>query len=212
MLHCRRGSCSWLGTSDRSLVSLVIGVLFSQSVMCHCFQHISCTYVVVESVAVPVPSLKQLGLAAVCLGPGIAVSDRRVHVEDADGKSQEDDCTSLSDDRVLAETKTANTSGDEIICLAKSDDGEVECWEVVVQEELSLHEEEGQPVERPTKDASANLVIEALERNVVVVLVTTLPSEHGKTLEGQVQGDGNRSTKSRGFRSGKFGGDPCPRS
>jgi hypothetical protein len=42
-----------------------------------------------EGIAVPVPSVKKLDLAAVGLGPDIAVSKRSIEVEDADSCQDE---------------------------------------------------------------------------------------------------------------------------
>lgn len=150
---------------------------------------ISCTqltYAVMEGVTVPIPSLEQLSLGTICLGPGISVSNGRVHVEDADGECQEDGCTSSANDGTLTQTKSGNACSDEVVGLREGDDGEVKGGEVVVQEELSLHEEERKPVESPAKDAGADLVVESLEGHVVVVLVSTLPSQNSQCLESQV--------------------------
>lgn len=53
----------------------------------------------------------------------------------------------------------------------------------MVQEELALHEEEGEVVEGPAKNGHANLIVEALERSLGVVTATTLPAQDGNGLE-----------------------------
>jgi hypothetical protein len=60
-----------------------------------------------------------------------------------------------------------------------------------VQEELTLHEEEGEVVECPTKYGNANLVVEALEDGLAVVVAAALPSQDRKRLEYKVQSDGS---------------------
>ena len=59
----------------------------------------------------------------------------------------------------------------------------------MVQEELTLHEEEGEVVERPTQDRNADLIVETLEDGVAVVVAATLPSQDRESLEDCVKGD-----------------------
>jgi len=147
------------------------------------------TYAVVEIVAVPVPSLQEFDLVALILGPGVAIRQWSVKGEYDDTQSQEDNSTCLSDDRLVANTKGANAGSQKVVDLAKCDDGEVESWEVVVQEELSLHEEEREIVERPSKYSRTDLVVEAPEGDVVVVTAGSLPSQDGESLEHDIEGD-----------------------
>lgn len=89
----------------------------------------------------------------------------------------------------MTQTKSRNAGSDEVVSLGKSDNGEVKGGEVVVQEELSLHEEERKPVKSPAENTGANFVVEALEGHVVVVSVSTLPSQDSQCLESQVHSD-----------------------
>jgi hypothetical protein len=52
-----------------------------------------------------------------------------------------------------------------------------------VKEELTLHQVEWEVMECPSKNHSTNLIIEALEDWVIVVLEASLPSQNCKTLE-----------------------------
>lgn len=146
-----------------------------------------CTYAVVEGVAVPIPCLEKLGSAAVCLGPGVAICHGGVKSENSNAECQENDCTGLSDNGTLTQAESTETSSDKVVDLAHGDDGEVESWEVVVQEKLSLHQEEGEVVEGPPENVGADLVVETLEGDVAVILESALPSQNSETLDGDVQ-------------------------
>jgi hypothetical protein len=49
-------------------------------------------------------------------------------------------------------------------------------------------------VEGPSKNAHADLVIESLEGDVVVIAETTLPSDDSKTLDGDVEANERSGT------------------
>lgn len=150
------------------------------------------TDVVIESVAVPVPSVKQLDTVAVILGPCTSICDWGVEAKDDDAQSKEDDGTSLANCRAVLETNDGNAVGEEIVDLAESDDAKVKGGEVVMQKELSLHEEERKVVECPAENGSANLIVETLKGNVLVVVAASLPAKNSKTLEGNVESNGSR--------------------
>lgn len=139
-----------------------------------------------EGTAIPIPRIKQLHLGARILGPCVTVRDRRVEAEDNNAEAKEQNRASLSDHWTIAQADGTNTSSDEVVDLTERNDGKVQGREVVVQEELSLHEEEGEIVEGPAEHGRANLIVEALELDVAVVSVASLPSEHGETLENNV--------------------------
>lgn len=136
-----------------------------------------------EELAVKVPSGEELETVALGLSPGAAVGKRRVQHEDNSGEGQESDSSDPVDDWALAHADAGNTGRGVVKDLAESDDSEVKRREVVVQEELTLHEEEGEVVKRPTENGHANLVIEALERVLGVVAAATLPAQDGDGLE-----------------------------
>jgi hypothetical protein len=148
-------------------------------------------YSVVEVVAVPVPSIEELDLLALVLGPLVTIAERRVQAENNNASREEHNDTSTADDRVLLDAEASDTGGGEVPNLAERDDGEEESREVVVQEQLALHEEEGEVVECPTKHGNANLVVEALENGVTVVVAAALPSQDRESLEYKVQSDGS---------------------
>lgn len=76
-----------------------------------------------------------------------------------------------------------------VVSLTERQDGEEESWEVVVQEELALHQEEWEIVKCPSENESADLVVETLEWHVVEVLVAALPSQENDALEDGEDGD-----------------------
>lgn len=146
-------------------------------------------YGVVEVVAVPVPSVEELHLLALILGPLVTVAERRIQAEDDDAGSEEDNETGPADDGVLLDAEAGHACGGKVPDLTESDDCEEKSWEVVVQEELTLHEEEGEVVESPAQDRHANLVVETLEDSVAVVVAATLPPQDRESLEDGVEAD-----------------------
>ena len=129
-----------------------------------------------ESVAIPVPSFKQLDLIAGRLGPWVAVGQGSVNSKSHNAERQEYYSTETAKDWVFTETNARYTSSDIVINLAQSHDREIESWEVVVQEELALHQVEREVMECPSQDHGTDFVIEALEDDVVVVLEASLPA------------------------------------
>ena len=144
-------------------------------------------YLSKESVAIPIPGIEELDLFASGLGPRVAVCERRVKSESDNAERQEDDRTKFADKRTFAETNARNTSRNVVVDLAERDDSKVESWEVVMQEKLALHQVEWEIVKCPSKDGSANLVVETLEDCIVVVPKSSLPPENSKTLENRKQ-------------------------
>ena len=150
-----------------------------------------CTYVKQKVVAIPIPSAEKLDLPASSLRPRVTISKRGVKAEGDDTESQEDNSTGSADPLAGLETKARNAGSDVVVSLTESQDGEEECREVVVQEQLALHQEEWEVVECPSKNKSTDLVVETLEWHVVEVLVSTLPSQESNTLEDGEDGDSN---------------------
>lgn len=60
----------------------------------------------------------------------------------------------------------------------------------MVQEELTLHQVEGEVVQSPSQDRGSDLVVESLEYDVVVVFVVALPAEDSNALEDGVDNNG----------------------
>lgn len=148
------------------------------------------TYAIVEAVAVPVPCFEELDSVAVAPGPSIAVCKRRVQSESDDSESKEDHDAGLTNHWTLTESKSLDPSREKVIDLAKGNDGKVKSREVVVEEELSLHQKEGEVVEEPSENRSANLVVEALECDIVVVSAAPLPAKDSDGLEGKIKTNG----------------------
>ena len=146
-------------------------------------------YSVVEVVAVPVPSVEELHLLALVLSPLVAVAQRCIQAENNDTSRKEDDDAGSANDGVLLDAETSDTGGGKVPDLTQSDDCKEERWEVVVQEELTLHEEEGEVVERPTEDRHADLVVETLEDGIAVVVAVALPPQDRESFENSVQSD-----------------------
>lgn len=141
------------------------------------------TYIIKEGVAVKVPFVKDLDAHALRLGPRRAIGQWGEQGEDCCAKDKE----GHSGDAVNESATVTEGSGDscrhKVKHLAERDDGEVECREIVVQEKLALHQEEGEVMQGPAQDGGTNLIIEALECAASVVIASALPSENGNTLE-----------------------------
>jgi hypothetical protein len=134
------------------------------------------TYRSREVVAVPVPSVEQLDAVALVSCPLVSVSKRRIHREDCYRNGQESNSSGLADRGVLLEAKTVETVGDKVVHLTEGENSKVEGWKVVMQEQLTGHEVEGEVVEGPSKKGHANLVVEALKGDIGVVTVSALPT------------------------------------
>lgn len=59
----------------------------------------------------------------------------------------------------------------------------------MMQEKLTGHEVEGKVVECPAQDAHSDFIVETFEGDVVIVTITTLPSENGQAFDGDVKAD-----------------------
>lgn len=140
-------------------------------------------YLSKESVAIPIPGIEKLDLFASRLGPRVAIRKRRIHSESDNAERQEDNCTKLANEWAFAETNARNTSRNVVVSLAKCDYSKVESWEVMVQEELALHQVEWEIVKGPSQDRSTDFVVETLEDCIIVVLEPSLPAENSNALE-----------------------------
>ena len=156
--------------------------------------NIGSTYAIIEGVAVKVPGVEELHSLALALGPRATISDGREEAEDRSRENKESDSCNAVNGRVLTNTDTRNTSSNKVEELAESDNRKVECGEVMMKEELALHEIEREVVEGPAENRGTNLVIKSLESSVGVVIATSLPAEDGNTLEQgpDSNGDGGR--------------------
>lgn len=144
-----------------------------------------------EGLAVKVPGGEELETLAFGLGPGGAVRKGREEHEDHAGEDKEGNGSDLVEDRTLSLAESRETGRGEVKGLAQGDDGEVQGGEVVVEEELTLHEVEGEVVESPAQDGGADLVVEALEGGARVVVAAALPADNGHSLEDSPSDDGS---------------------
>lgn len=149
------------------------------------------TYASVECVAVKVPAVHELYTVASVLCPGVAVDQRRVQCESKDANRKEDTGQHFADNRARWYPKALNTVGKEVEFLTEGDNSEIEGREIMVQEELSRHEVEGEVVESPAKYAGTDFVVEPLEVHVVVVTTAPLPAKNRDSLENNVDNDGH---------------------
>ena len=69
-----------------------------------------------------------------------------------------------------------------VIDLTQGRNGEVESREIMVEEQLTLHEVEGEIVESPTKYRLTNFIVKTLEVDIVIIFETSLASGGSKTL------------------------------
>ena len=149
------------------------------------------TYAIQECVAVEVPSGEKLDPLAFSLGPRVAVGQRREQPEDNHGQGKEQNGAESIENNVVLDK--GNPSGQKVEHLAEGNDGEVQGREVVMQEELTLHKIEGEVVEGPTEDGGSNLVIEALEDGVSVIIAAALPAENSDALEKNIDNNSSSS-------------------
>ena len=110
------------------------------------------TYAVVEGVAIPVPGVEELDAVAFGLGPLIAIRQWSVQSKDGDGEGHEDCRSAHANVWLVPKGEAADVDAvkGEVEDLAQRDDGEVQRREVVVEEELTLHQVEGKVVKGPT--------------------------------------------------------------
>lgn len=148
------------------------------------------TYVVVERVAVKVPRIEQLDPLALALGPHVAICEGSIEHEHSSRDDEEANRRGLVDDRILADDGNRDTSRQEVEELAQRDNGKNQGWEVVMQEELALHQIEGEVVESPTQHRRSDLKIESFESCVGVVVAASLPPQDGDALEKGIDGNG----------------------
>ena len=147
-------------------------------------------YLSKEGVTIPVPSVKELHLLACRLCPWITICERRIKSKRNDAKSQKNDCSQTANQRIFTKANAGDTSCNVIIGLTKSDNGKVESREIMMQEQLALHQVEGKVVECPTKYRGTYFVVESFEYRIVVILESSLPPQNSKTLENGEDGDG----------------------
>ena len=148
------------------------------------------TYVGVEGVAVEIPGSEELHLVACVPSPRVSIYEWGVDGENQDTETEECCHQSLSDHGPGSKSQALDTVSDEVKLLAENHNGEVQGREIVVQEELASHEVEWEVVEEPSQDAGTNLIVKALEGNVVVVTTAALPANNGDSLENEVDTNG----------------------
>ena len=61
----------------------------------------------------------------------------------------------------------------------------------MMQEKLTLHQEEWKVVERPPKHGSTDFVVKPFVGHLVVVLEASLPPQDRKALEGEINSNGD---------------------
>jgi len=152
------------------------------------------THAIEESIAVPIPSAEQLDTVAFRLRPSIAVRQRGKKPEDDNGQGEKYRGASSVDEGALSQTDTGNSGSDEVKDLAESDDGKVQGGEVVMKEELTLHEIEWEVVECPAQHRGADLVIEAFESLVGIVAAAALPPKDSEPLKQNIDDHCSRGT------------------
>lgn len=141
------------------------------------------TYIIKEGVAVKVPLVKELDAHALCLGPRRAVGQWGEQGEHYCAKDKEGHSGDAVDESATVTEGGGDSCRHKVEHLAERNDGEVEGREIVVQEKLTLHQEEGEVMQGPAQDGGTNLIIETLECAASVVIASALPSENGNTLE-----------------------------
>ena len=117
------------GSTDAGSNERVIGVLESSLALSSVLQREGMeTYVIRESVAVPVPSVEQLDAVAFSLGPGVSVAQRGVKSKDGNAQAEEYNGTQTAEKWVVLErhaTWEGQTAGGEVKDLRQRNDGKV---------------------------------------------------------------------------------------
>ncbi|KAI9163621.1 LOW QUALITY PROTEIN: hypothetical protein HJFPF1_05242 [Paramyrothecium foliicola] len=180
----RTGDGSFALTVGRSLAQRDLLVIL-------CDRHDRRTYAVVESVAVKVPGLEELHTLAFGLGPGAAVGKRSEQSKSSCRETEEGDSSDAVDCAALAAGHSAGDPGCEIVEeLGERNDTKVQSGEVVMKEELALHQEEGKVVQSPAENRAANLIVEALHSSVGIIVAAALPADDGQSLKEDPDGNG----------------------
>lgn len=150
------------------------------------------THISMEGIAIEIPSLKELDTLASLLRPRIPVGQGSIKRECNDTGSQECHDTSPSNSRSVPNAKwTSNPVGREVIDLAHRNDGKVQSRKVMMEEQLALHQVEWEVMEGPAQNRSTDLVVEAFEVDIVVVVEPPLPAENRETFEDRVYTNGS---------------------
>ena len=151
------------------------------------------TYAVKKSITIPIPRIQQFHPLTLFLRPHIPIRDRRIEAENHNTRRQKHRSRDHPQCRLVLNprhksSEVGNSIRDEVVHLAQSHDREEQGGEIMVEEELALHEEEREIMERPAKDRGADLVVETLEDVAGAVVITVpLPPQHRERLEGDVQ-------------------------
>jgi len=146
------------------------------------------TYTIVKCIAIKVPSAEELDALAISLSPRAAVCKRRIEGEDGSRENKERDSSNAVDDRRLTSTNTRNAGSSVVKKLAKGNDCEVQRREIVMEEELTLHQVEGKVVQSPAQNRCTDLIVEAFEGSVGIVVAAALPSKDSNGLEDNPDG------------------------
>ena len=146
------------------------------------------TYAIQEGIAIEIPSAEKLDSLAFSLGPRVTVGQRRVQPEDDHRQAKEQNgAYSVKNDFVLDER---NPGCHEVKDLAEGNNGEVQCREVMMQEELTLHKVEREIMESPSKNRGSNLIVKSLEDGISVIVAAALPAENSDALEKDIDNNG----------------------
>lgn len=150
------------------------------------------TYRFMERLAVKVPRRQELDALALGLGPWATICKRSEEHEGDGRESEEGHGSNLVGNGSLLRAEARESGRGVVEDLAQGDDGKVQSGEVMVEEELALHQVEGEVVQSPAKNGDANLIVKALEGDAVrVVVAAALPAYNGDTFEHDPYSDGS---------------------
>ena len=139
-----------------------------------------------KGIAVKVPCVEELDCFALILRPCITIRKGCVKSEHSDSERNKKNCRSTANLRMLFQTERGNPVRSKVEDLAHRNNGEVECWEIMMQEKLSCHEIERKVVQRPAQYGLANFVVKSLEGDIGIVVAASLPSEDSNALEDDI--------------------------
>lgn len=144
-------SLSWLDVAARRNQVVLFQLQSSvNNVTFKVWKHIA--YISVECVTIKVPTIKELHALTSTLCPWISVGQGSIKRKSNDTSSQESHNSSPSNGRSIPDSeRTSHSIRCKIVDLAHRDNGKVQGWEVMMEEELTLHEIEWEVVEGPAQ-------------------------------------------------------------
>lgn len=133
-------------------------------------------------ITIIIPSLQDLGRLTLRPRPFRSISQRGAGSEDQDGHQGDDNQGGKS------ETDGDEPAG-EVKCDTEHEDGEIEGGEVVVEEELTTHEEEGEVMVAPCHKEKSSGQLVVLAQTSEVIAIAALVANDKEDTNGRIEDD-----------------------